>query len=281
MEGYLFLDLKKKRTFTFYDLFIQFILIVFVLILLYDKFRKRLSQFKIFNTNYKILAKILKQNKLFSSLFLKLKKEKKNTLFIIFLTSIILLNNIIISFKILENSDYSADDHGLEDFSNYLEDYANSSSLIFGNNYVRMKTYLTDDFLNKRNFLPFPHTEEEFYKFMCNPPEKSCFYITNEKESTWTESANEYIKEYITKEIINSEQKKDMTISPFNLKSPLAKYKFDDNNSIIKDFSGYGNNGIANNLEIVEGLYYSCAYLDDSLNSNIIINNSIDFIISL
>ncbi|MHA1231162.1 MAG: LamG-like jellyroll fold domain-containing protein [Candidatus Helarchaeota archaeon] len=174
---------------------------------------------------------------------------------------------------------YIGVDHGLKGFAYDLENTTKSNSLIFGNNYVRIKSFLTDSYLKNKNFASFPHKEEEFYKFLNNAPINSCFYITNEINSMYPDPSNKYLKKnYIEKDIITSDEKNNREISDFNLTLPIAVYRFNINSSIINDLGRYGNNGLSYNVSFIDSLYNKSAFFDNSLGSYIIINNSNNYI---
>ena len=250
-----------NRMFTFYSLIIQFLFLT-VLIFLFIKDFKKFKRF------------FLK----FSKLKFKISNFKRKLLAFGFF-SIIITNYTYHNFLIFNNSNNYVSDHGLKDFYNEFKNETKNSSLVFGNNYVFLKPYLDESFYRDKVFLPFPLREKEFKTFLDNSPNDSIFYITNQSETTWTEPSNQhYIEEYFGRNIISSGSK-NFSISNFDLNSPLVYYKFDEllNNSYVKDYSGFGNNGSTGNIEIKDGVYNNSIYFEN-VTSFVSIQNSKDFI---
>lgn len=178
----------------------------------------------------------------------------KNIVFY-FLIILILLNGAYFSSQFMEKSGLYKD-HGFNTINDVLNDFANDESLVFANNYIYMRPYVSDELLTEGLLLPPPDTKEEFLKLLEIAPNNTLFLISNDSDTTWYEYANKYIKSYAHSDVITPEKPSVSKLPRLNLTEPFLVMTFDDaNETTVIDHSGFGNNGIHYGAESVEGYY--------------------------
>jgi hypothetical protein len=153
---------------------------------------------------------------------------------------------------ISNNSRYT--DQKLAETSNTLDELTNNQSLIFANNYIYMRPYVSDEIFKNGLILPPPETEEEFLNLLKVAPNNTMFLISNNAKTAWYEYANNYIKNFTNADFITPD-KPDMTsLSKFNLSDDILHMTFDDANNItVPDSSPSKNNGSNIGAQIVDG----------------------------
>lgn len=167
-------------------------------------------------------------------------------------------------------------DHGLAKMSDTLDDFADSKNLIFANNYIYMRAYVSDEQFENGLLLPPPDTQDGFLDLVRRAPQGTILLISNDGAITWYEYANAYIKDYISADII-SPKSQSSGLSRLNLPDTVLQMTFDDaNGSAIPDQSYLGNHGINEGAQLVEAYYGKALRLegeeyvsipnDDSLN---------------
>jgi len=114
-----------------------------------------------------------------------------------------ILQNMYVFTYCFSNSSFFGQGHGLEDTNSFLES-ANVSSLVFSNTYIYIRNYVSDKVLAEGQLFPPPKTENEFLQLLEFAPDGSLIFISNDSEVAWLEDANNYIKEYVGREIILS-----------------------------------------------------------------------------
>jgi len=178
----------------------------------------------------------------------------KNIVFC-FLIILILLNGAYFSFQFMEKSRLYKD-HGFNTINVALNDLANHKSLVFANNYIYMRPYVSDELLGEGLLLPPPDTKEEFLKLLEIAPNNTLFLISNDSDTTWYEYANNYIKSYAHSDVITPEKPNVSKLPKLNLTEPFLVITSDEvNETTVIDHGGFGNNGINHGAEPVEGYY--------------------------
>jgi len=178
----------------------------------------------------------------------------KNIVFC-FLIILILLNGVYFSSQFMEKSRLYKD-HGFNAINNALKDIANDESLVFANNYIYMRPYVSDDLFREGLLLPPPDIKEEFLKLLEISPNNTLFLISNDRDTTWYEYANKYIKRYAHSGVITPEKSNVSKLPKLNLTDPFLIMTFDDSNeTIVIDSSGFRNNGINHGAKPVKGYY--------------------------
>jgi len=184
----------------------------------------------------------------------------------------ILLNEVHFSLQFMQSS-VLYEDHGLITLNKVLENFSNNENLVFANNYIYMRPYVSDKLLRQGLLLPSPDTRESFLKLLEALPNNTLFLISTDDATNWHVAGNEYIKSYADLNIIFPKIDTSKW-SRFNLPESILKINFDDGNkTTIIDYSGFGNNGINYGANIVDGRYgYAASF--DGVNDHIRIPNS-------
>ncbi len=134
------------------------------------------------------------------------------------------------------------EDYGFITMSSALDGYSDKSNLVFTNNYIYMRPYISSDLIQKGLMLPPPDTLNDLDEILETAPADTLFLISDNDKTTWYEYANAYIRPFTYADIL--------TPSPLNisklssLSTRVLVMTFDDaNETVVPDSSGYGNNG--------------------------------------
>jgi len=185
----------------------------------------------------------------------------KKTVFC-FLIILILSNSFYFASQFMEKSSLY-ENHGLTTISNALGNVADNGSLVFANNYIYMRPYMTDQMFEEGLLLPPPDTETEFLSLLQVAPNNTVVLINNDQAISWYEYANNYITSYADADIITAD-KPDMTsLAEYNLSGDVLQMSFDSANStFVPDLSASKNNGLNVGAQVVKG------YIDNALQFN-------------
>lgn len=145
-------------------------------------------------------------------------------------------------------------DHGFAAISDALGNSVYNGSLVFANNYIYMRPYITDEVFEEGRLLPLPSTEQEFLNLLQVAPNNTVILISEDQATTWYEYANNYIKSYAEGNIMTY-QTPDMTmLAKFNISTDVLHMTFDSaNNTFVPDLSTSKNNGLNKGAQIVNG----------------------------
>ena len=176
----------------------------------------------------------------------------KNAIFCL-LTIVILLNAVYFSSQFMAKSQ-RYENHGFTTINDALDNLTDKRSLVFANNYIYMRPYISDKIFEEGLLLPPPDTEAEFLKLLQIAPNNTLFLISNDSATTWYEYGNKYIKSYAGNDIITSDKPDIASLLKLNLSDVILHMTFDDaNDTVIPDDSASKNNGLNNGAQIVEG----------------------------
>jgi len=168
---------------------------------------------------------------------------------------IILLNGVYFSWQFAENSRLH-EDLGLSTINDALNEYEGDGGLVLSNNYIHMRTYISDNILKEGLLIPPPDTEEELLKLVEIAPDNTRFLISTDPDTTSYEYANLYIKKYANSSIIEPEKHSVSKLPKLNLTEPFLKITFDDaNETTVIDYSGFRNYGTNHGAKVIEGYY--------------------------
>jgi len=145
--------------------------------------------------------------------------KRKDILFSVLIISI-LLNGVYFGSQFMEKS-WVYENHGLNTINDTLDKLTGTKSLVFANNYIQIRPYVSDRMLQQGLILPPPDTEEEFLKLIEVAPNNTLFLISNDPATTWYEYANNYIKRYANNDAITSEEPDVSTSALRILEIPL------------------------------------------------------------
>ena len=227
--------------------------------------------------NVQEFKEYIKQNYKFRKLkFLNLKIISINSIFIF-----LIMNSFFFSTIFMKTSRYFNEieiQEGLNKINSKIKQYSTPNNIIFLNNYVFLRPYLDDDIFDN-NILSAPINEQEFYLYMQSAPDNSYIFISNDIRTTWYESSNSYLKNFINNDLIYSKEflSYDYEIAkklPLERTSIILNYTFNqqNNDTVILDFSEYNHDGISNNCSIVSGLYDNALRFNSS--GYVSVNNS-------
>jgi hypothetical protein len=201
--------------------------------------------------------------------------RKAMFLLIIILT---LLNGVYFSSKFIEKS-YLYQDHGLSTLSSTLDDLTDGESLVFANNYIYMRSYISDKLFKQGSLLTLPETASEFLRLVEVSPNNSLFLISYDADTTRDEYADKYIMNYprAHARVITPEKPNVSRLPKFNLTEPFLVIPFDDaNKEKVIDYSGLGNNVVNHGAKLVEGYYGKALRFDGkeyiSIPNNYVLN---------
>ena len=107
--------------------------------------------------------------------------------------------------------DWQYQDHSFTAISDKLNSYAQDGSLVFANNYVFMRDYVSDKLFKNSPILPPPSTRESFLNMLEIVPDKTLILISNDSAATGYEYANAYIKDYMNSSVITAEGQSSTT----------------------------------------------------------------------
>lgn len=180
------------------------------------------------------------------------KVNVKNGVFCL-LILLILLNGVYFSSQFMAKS-HLHENHGLTTINNALSNLSDTRSLVFANNYISMRPYMSDEMLQQGLLLPPPETKDDFLKLLEIAPNNTLFSISNDNATTWYEYANNYMKSYTNSDALTP-VKPDVSILPnLNLTNPVLKMTFDDAiGTTVVDHSGLQNNGVNYGAKPAEG----------------------------
>ncbi len=179
-----------------------------------------------------------------------------------FLIILILLNSVHFASQFIGGSSFY-ESHNLVTMTNMLGSVANNGSLVFANNYISMRPYLTDERFEEGLLLPPPDTEAEFLDLLKVAPNNTVVLVNNDQAITWYEYANNYIKNYADADVIAAEKPSMISLANFNLSEGILQMSFDNaNSSFVPDLSASENNGLNLGATVVEG------YLGNALQFN-------------
>jgi len=179
------------------------------------------------------------------------------------LIALILSNDVYFGFQFIERTKLY-EDHGFNMISDTLNGLEyNGGKLIFSNNYIYMRPYVNDKLFQQGLLLPLPDTKEELLKLLEIAPNGTLLLISSDRDTTWYEYCNKYIKDYMNLDIITPEKPTFPKLPNFNLTELILKMTFDDaNETTVVDHSGFGNNGINYGAKIVKGYYENALRFD-------------------
>lgn len=204
----------------------------------------------------------------------------KKTVFC-FLIVLMFANSVYFAPQFVEKSSLYAN-HGFATIGDALGNFANNGSLIFANNYIFMRPYMTDKMFEDGMVLPPPDTEQEFLNLLQVAPDNTVFLISKDQATTWYEYANNYIKSYADHYIITSQSPELMSLAQFNLSNDVLHMTFDSaNNTFVPDLSTSENNGLNRGAQIVSGYsgsalqFNGTAYVAIPNNDTLNIQNTI------
>jgi len=195
----------------------------------------------------------------------------KNAVFslIIILT---LLNGLYFGSQFTAKS-YLYQDHGLATLSSTLDGITDNKNLVFANNYIYMRSYVSDKLFKQGLLLTPPETADEFFRLVEVSPSNTLFLISNDADTTGYVYANKYITNYTHSSVITPEKPNVSRLPKFNLTEPFLVMPFDDaNEKKVIDYSGFGNNAVNHGAKPVEGYYGKALRFDG--NAYISIPNS-------
>jgi hypothetical protein len=180
------------------------------------------------------------------------KVNLKNTVFCL-LIILILLNEAYFSSQFMAQSQLY-ENHGLTTINDVLDNLTDKGSLVFANNYIYMRPYISDKTFEEGLLLPSPDTEAEFLNLIQVVPNNTLFLISNDPATTWYEYGNSYIKNYADNDIITSDKPDMASLLRLNLSDVRLHMTFDDaNDTIVPDSSASKNNGLNEGAQVVEG----------------------------
>lgn len=119
------------------------------------------------------------------------------------LITVTLLNGFYFTIEFM-NTDPYYKDHGFIEIRNTLDNATGDGSLIFANNYIYMRPYVSDELFKNGILLPPPDTEEDFFKLIQIAPNNTLVLLSDDEATTWYEYANNYIKNYTYSGVITS-----------------------------------------------------------------------------
>ncbi|MEM1510585.1 MAG: LamG-like jellyroll fold domain-containing protein [Thermofilaceae archaeon] len=204
---------------------------------------------------------------------LKIKLIIKNKIFLVrvpnirdiifgLLIILIILNEIYFCLLFMEKSQIYKE-HDLIKVGSILDKIRDKRTLIFVNNYIYMRTYISDELFKNGLLLPFPDTREEFLKLLKIAPNNTLFLISDDSATTWYEYANKYIKNYMDFEVIIPEKPNIANLLVFNLTEPVLKMSFEDADEVvILDESVFKNDGKNHGAKITEGYHGKALQFD-------------------
>ena len=199
----------------------------------------------------------------------------KNAMFSL-LIILILLNAVYFSSQSMEKSQLY-EDHGLTTINDALGNFTNTQSLVFANNYIYMRPYVSDKMLQQGLLLPPPDTKTDFLKLLEIAPNNIQFLISDDDATTSYEYANNYIKDYVNSDFITPEKPNVLLLPNMNLTDAILKMAFDDANATtVIDHSGFGNNGVNHGAQSVEGYYGQALRFDGQEYVSIQNNNALN-----
>jgi hypothetical protein len=189
-----------------------------------------------------------------------------------------LINGIYFSSQFIEKS-YLYQDHGLSTLSSTLDDLTDAESLVFSNNYIYMRPYISDKLFKQGSLLTLPETASEFLRLVEVSPNNSLFLISYDADTTRDEYADKYIMNYprAHARVITPEKPNVSRLPKFNLTEPFLIIPFDDaNKEKVIDYSGLGNNVVNHGAKLVEGYYGKALRFDGkeyiSIQNNYVLN---------
>jgi len=172
---------------------------------------------------------------------------------------------------------WAYEDYGFTTINDALNSFESDGSLVFANNYIYVRSYISDKLFKQGLLLPPPDTNEEFVKLLKITPNNTQFLISNDSATTWYDYSNNYIKGYAYSDIITPGNSSISKFPRLNLTEPILAMTFDDANEMtVPDHSGLENNGVNYGAEPVEGYYGKALRFDGkgyvSIPSNDILN---------
>ena len=203
------------------------------------------------------------------------KVDSKNAVFCL-LIILIMLNGAYFSSQFIEKT-WAYEDHGLTTINDALNSFESDGSLVFANNYIYVRSHISDKLFKQGLLLPPPDTNEEFLKLLKTAPNNTQFLISDDSATTEYDYSNNYIKGYAYSDIIAPENPSISKFPKLNLTEPILAMTFDDANEMtVTDHSGLENNGVNYGAEPVEGYYGKALRFDGkeyvSIPSNDVLN---------
>jgi hypothetical protein len=119
------------------------------------------------------------------------------------LITVTLLNGFYFIIEFM-NTDPYYKDHGFIEIRNALHNATGNGSLIFANNYIYIRPYVSDELFENEILLPPPDTEEDFFELIQIAPNNTLVLLSDDDATTWYEYANDYIINYTYSGVIAS-----------------------------------------------------------------------------
>jgi hypothetical protein len=119
------------------------------------------------------------------------------------LITVTLLNGFYFTIEFM-NADPYYKDHGFVEVRNALDNATGNGRLIFANNYIYIRPYVSDELFKNGILLPPPDTEEDFFELIQIAPNNTLVLLSDDDATTWYEYANDYIKNYTYSGVIPS-----------------------------------------------------------------------------
>ena len=98
------------------------------------------------------------------------------------------------------------EDRSFTAISDKLNSYVQDGSLVLANNYVFMRSYVSDKLFTDSLILPPPPTREKFLSMLELVPDNTLILISNDTAATGHEYANAYIKDYLNSSVITADE---------------------------------------------------------------------------
>ncbi len=144
------------------------------------------------------------------------------------------------------------EDHGFSTLSSVLDNHTDDDSLVFANNYIYMRPYVSTSLLHQGLLLPPPATRAELHTLLGSVPNGTLFLISDDEKTTWYEYANDFIRPFAYADFLTATPLNTSTLSNFT-SSVLAMTFNDANETLVPDSSGLGNNGTNHGAILITG----------------------------
>lgn len=174
-------------------------------------------------------------------------------IWILLLVILVVASNVYFA-RQFTNSNNLYRDYRFVETNSALNEITNSQSLIFANNYIYMRPYVSDEIFRNGLILPPPETEDEFLNLVNTAPSNTIFLVSNNTRTAWYEYANSYLSNFTNTGVITRDKPNVASLSRFDLSNDILHMTFDNADNItVPDGSSSENDGINNGAQPVEG----------------------------